>query len=442
MPGDELHEEALGTDVSVLGVRRERTGPRHAAPKKPFLTRLHVPAGKAVAIAAMPSAVLLSMGVTPQFAYAKPLPKNPFGDGPCISQQDRADEEAQEEAKATEKAEEERKRAEAERKAAEEKARQEEEQESDEENTSGSGSGSHESSDGGTTGAGDGSSGGSGSSPAPEPSPSEEDGSGGLLGGVGDALGDLLGGGDRNRQSEPEPSDSPEASAKESSAPVGDTVDELGEGVEDTVGEVEDGLNDTTDKLPLPDGPGQQSPSVEAGEDEATDASDLPEGEDGDKAFPCVEEKKVDGKAGATPAVLPNQPWTLKASSLTIRGQDYEGVFNVRTANGETKQVLKFTADTVDIGDLHQIVQGPDGVQYHVRAAAGSTSTIRDSQVTLYTERLEGNLFGLIPITFDPAHPPPLNLPDVFFTDVTVTQAGQFGGTLTIPGLHSTITTG
>jgi hypothetical protein len=453
VPGDELYEEATGPGQSVPGVRRERTGPRHAAPKKPFLTRLHVPAGKAVAMAAMPSAVLMSLGVTPQLAYAKPLPKNPFSDGPCVSQQDRAEEEAEKEAEAAAKAEEERRRAEAERKAAEEKAQQEQEQEDAEQDDasgsgsgpgSGSGTGPDDDSEGGSTSSG-GASGGHGGSPEAEPSPSEEeDGSGGLLGGVGDALGDLLGGGDREKEAEPEPSPSetPDVAGKESSDPVGDTVEEVGEGVEDTVGKVEDGLNDATDEA-LPDGSGdEESPSEETGEDEATDPADLPVGEDGKPAFPCVEEKKVAGEDGTTPAVLPNQPWTLKASSLSIRGQDYEGVFNVRTADGSTKQVLKFTADSIDIGDLHQIVQGPDGLQYHVKAAPGSTSTIRDGQVTLYTERLEGKLFGLIPITFDPEHPPPLNLPDVYFTDVTVQQAGQFGGTLTVPGLTSTITGG
>ena len=52
----------------------------------------------------------------------------------------------------------------------------------------------------------------------------------------------------------------------------------------------------------------------------------------------------------------------------------------------------------------------------------------------MYTEELKGNLFGLIPITFSPKTPPPLNVPFAFFTDVKVTQAGQFGGTLTVPG--------
>ena len=54
----------------------------------------------------------------------------------------------------------------------------------------------------------------------------------------------------------------------------------------------------------------------------------------------------------------------------------------------------------------------------------------------MYTESISGKLFGLIPITFSPDSPPPLNIPLIYFTDVTVQQAAQFGGTLTIPKLH------
>jgi hypothetical protein len=57
----------------------------------------------------------------------------------------------------------------------------------------------------------------------------------------------------------------------------------------------------------------------------------------------------------------------------------------------------------------------------------------------MYTEELKGDLFGIIPITFSPESPPPLDVPYAFFTDVKVTQAAQFGGTLAVPGLHNYI---
>lgn len=107
----------------------------------------------------------------------------------------------------------------------------------------------------------------------------------------------------------------------------------------------------------------------------------------------------------------------------------------VKTYSGTIKDVLKFTATGVDIGDLHQIVDGPNGTKTHVTARSGSTSTIRNGTVTMYTESLSGNLLGAVPITFTPKFPPPLTVPVLFFTNVTVIQAGQFGGDLTVPGM-------
>ncbi|WP_130799821.1 hypothetical protein [Streptomyces otsuchiensis] len=163
---------------------------------------------------------------------------------------------------------------------------------------------------------------------------------------------------------------------------------------------------------------------------------------DGRIPFPCPEERAVAGSAEDTAAVLANDPWLLEASYLTLAGLKYHGVVNVTTDNGSVKQALKFTAARLDIGDLHQIVDGGSGLRHHVQAAHGSNSTFRDGTVTMYTERLEGKLFGLIPVVFDPRHEPPLDLPIAHFTDVLVTQAAQFGGTLTMPGMRQYMTYG
>lgn len=113
----------------------------------------------------------------------------------------------------------------------------------------------------------------------------------------------------------------------------------------------------------------------------------------------------------------------------------------MRTASGKTKKVLKYVVSHgTDIGDLHQTVEDKQsGRTHHVQAAKGSTSTIRDGDTVMYTESISGKLLGLIPVTFDPENPPPLNIPLIHFTDVTVQQAGQFGGTLHIPGLRQYI---
>ncbi|WP_399085662.1 hypothetical protein ACGH2B_06905 [Streptomyces sp. BBFR2] len=432
MPGDELHENAAAG---------ARSGPRHAAPKKPLLTRFHVPAGKAIAIAAMPSAVLMGMGFTPQLAVAKPAPESPFKDGPCVTAPDKQEREAQAEEKAAkEKA--------AKDKAAKEKAAEEKQdgrkagEDGKAGKTPGAGSpspGASPSPSGSPSG-----NGGSGASPSttPSPSPSTDDdgnpwydplGWGKKIedaltpGGAKDTGAKDGGAGSGEDAASPSPSTTPDAgSSKDPGKPGKKVTDPVRDTVDKVTKPVKDAADEATGKQ---DDDATPTPTAGAG---APDA-------DGKKPFPCVVEKKSDGTDEQPPSTVPNDPWHLEATSLTLKELDYKGVVNLRTPNGRTKQALKFTAGGIDIGDLHQIVDGPNGLKYHVRSTPGSTSTIRDGQVTLYTERLQGNLFGLIPIVFDPEHPPPINVPFAYFTKVKLAQAGQFGGTLHVPGLHETI---
>ncbi|MFI9229550.1 hypothetical protein [Streptomyces rimosus] len=445
MPGDELHE----TNAAAPGAR---TGPRHAAPRKPLLTRLHVPAGKAIAIAAMPSAVLMGMGLTPQLAMAKPQPESPFKKGPCVSAPDKTEQDAKDEAE-KEKAEKD--------KAAED-GKLGKPAEPDKDRTAGGTSG-----DAGTdtkpTPSPDASSrtpspspDRSGKAPAPTPSPSassspaEENPWYDPLG-VGKKLHDVFHPG-QGKPAGPGATPSPTPSGNSGSTP-GRSTDKPStkptDPLKDAVGKAGEATGDVTDKAgkaakdaakDAKDKAGDASPSASPSPSPSSSADPGAPDADGKKPFPCVEEKKVAGTDERPPATVPNQPWYLESSGLTLRGLDYEGVVNLTMPNGRTKQALKFTADSIDIGDLHQIVDGPAGKKYHVQAAAGSTSTIRGGKVTMYTERLQGNLFGLIPIVFDPEHPPPINVPFAYFTKVKITQAGQFGGTLTIPGLHQSIT--
>ncbi|MEU6760885.1 hypothetical protein ABZ916_00045 [Streptomyces sp. NPDC046853] len=448
MPADEVHHE------DSAGQPRARSGPRHAAPRKPLLTRLHVPAGKAIAIAAMPTAVLMGMGLTPQLAQAKPQPKNPFQDGPCVTAPDEASKDAEKEADkaAEEKAEKEKaERAEADKKDAADKSGKDDSGKATAEPTPSPSAGDKAGSD--TDGADKAEPTPSDSEdkseePAPEPSKTKNP-----LDplGVGDALKDIFTPDEKESESpEPTPSASEDTKSEDTESsesgkdPVKDTVDDVTKPVKDTVDgvtkDVEDGADKAKDEVDKAKEDAEKA-ADEAAEKAKEEAEDpMAPDENGKKPFPCVVEKKVDGENEQTPAPLPNQPWNLEASSLTLKGADYQGVVNVQTANGSSKQALKYVIDSTDIGDLHQIVDGPAGKKYHVQAAKGSTSTIREGKTTMYTESISGKLFGLIPITFDPEHPPPLNIPLIYFTDVKVKQAGQFGGTLHIPGLHQTIT--
>ncbi|MFG2649384.1 hypothetical protein [Streptomyces sp. NPDC048436] len=445
MPADEVHHE------DSAGEPRARSGPRHAAPRKPLLTRLHVPAGKAIAIAAMPTAVLMGMGLTPQLAQAKPLPKNPFQDGPCVTAPDEASKDAEKEA---DKAAEEKAAKEKAEKDAADKADKGEDGKATAEPTPSPSAGDKAGTDKAGTdkaeptpspSASDDTSGDKADEPAPEPSKTKNP-----LDplGVGDALEDIFTP-DEKQSPSPTPtpsaseeSTSPEETAKDSAK---DTVDDVTKPVEDTVDGVTDGVKDGADKAG--DTVDKAKEEAEKAAEEAADKAKGEESadpsapdEDGKKPFPCVVEKKVDGKGEQTPSPIPNQPWNLEASSLTLKGADYQGVVNLTMPNGQSKQALKYVVQNTDIGDLHQIVDGPAGKKYHVQAEKGSTSTIRGGETTMYTESISGKLFGLIPITFDPEHPPPINIPLIYFTDVKVKQAGQFGGNLHVPGLSQTIT--
>jgi hypothetical protein len=459
VPADEVTH---GADVEAS---RERTGPRHAAPKKPLFTRFHMPAGKAIALAAMPTAVLMGMGFTSSLALAdsdsssSPTSNSLTADEykACVAALDdskdasaspspsaSADSGKGDEAKPTPSADDE-----------------DSEGSSGSSGSSSSGSGSSSSSDSGSD---------DGAEPAPSPSasksseaqsgdtatasPSPSESGGNLLEDIGDAItGIFTGGAGSSGTASPTPSASPSASedtssdssAKETSDTVKDTVKESTDKVTDKVTDtVKDTVKDTTDTASkAAEGTTETvGKAAEAAADAAT-ASPSPSASPSTAAENCVaatdDEGGVDNKQ-----FVADDPWYLEASSLTLKGADYQGIVEVKTANGTKKKVLKYViSDGTDIGDLHQIVKDKQaGKTHHVQAAKGSTSTITNGKTVMYTESISGNLLGLIPITFDPEHPPPLNIPFIYFTNVKVVQAGQFGGTLTVPGLHQYTTDG
>ncbi|MFE9883689.1 hypothetical protein [Streptomyces scopuliridis] len=451
MRGDSTQRVAAGGDDS-----RVRRGPRHAAPRKSLLTKLQIPAGKAMALAAMPTAVFVGMGLTPRLALADDSKDIPFAPGPCVTRSDEPSASASESPTPTPSASE---------SASPEPGESPSASGTPEPTASGSSAPGDEdsgSSDSGTSGSGaadskesaDASSG-----PAATPSPTKSKNPLDPLG-LGDALGDVLGVPDKDATSSPapgpsatekpdaEPSTKPTSepgssgpdSTADGSAAGKDTGKGKGDGPADkAVDGTKDAIKDAADKV----GAEVEELDEDAKGLDARKDDDIPAGADGKEPFPCPTadpEALAAAKEEQGIPLLPDDPWTLHSSLLTLRGLDYKGIVEVRTSGGKVKKALKFTSTSLDIKDLHQTVVYPEGRTGHVRAREGSTSTIRDGEVTMYTERLKGNLFGLIPITFSPETPPPLNIPFAFFTDVEVTQAGQFGGTLTVPGLQNYLT--
>ncbi|WP_030200566.1 hypothetical protein [Streptomyces sp. NRRL S-87] len=423
MRGDET-QRAIAPDAQS----RERKGPRHAAPRKSLLTKLQIPVGKTMALAAMPTAVFVGMGMAPKLALADDK-DIPFAPGPCVT---RSDEPPQESPSP---------------KATDMPSKPKDESPSPKASPSASPSASP----------------GATKEPEPETSPSADPSS--TAGpqkdegpadtrtatpdpldplGVGDKLNDLLGdltkkpGEEKPGEEKPGEEKPDEKTPATDGKPAADTgpskvdsktAEAIREAAKRSGAKVED-LSDDVKKT-------AEEPKDETGTKASDD--DYGKDKDGKQPFPCpTHDAKALAAAEMEDGVplLPDEPWYLDSSLLTLSGLDYHGIVEVKTAGGKIKKVLKFTASSVDIKDLYQRV-GKSGTVAHLKARGGSTSTIRGGTVTMYTEELKGNLFGLIPITFSPDTPPPLNVPFAFFTNAKVTQAGQFGGTLTVPGLHS-----
>ncbi|WP_393060547.1 hypothetical protein [Streptomyces sp. LN549] len=442
MRGDDRQVNASGE-----GGLEERRGPRHAAPRKSLLTKLHMPAGKkAFALAAMPTAVFVGMGLTPKLAMADDSTDIPFAPGPCVTRSDEPSESADPSPSASKTPS----------PSATESAKPTPDKSGEatpKPTATPSASATDEATADATADAARTSADAPAATASPSPTPTKSTNPLDPLG-VGDALKDLFDGPDKETESPtasattaaPEPSESATAEATDKAA--GNTADgsaekpveKVTDAAKGTVDKTTDAIREAAEKAGKPV---EELDEDVKGLDPKAD-EDIPDG--AKQPFPCP---TADPEALAAADLeqgiprLPNDPWILESSMLTLSGLDYKGIVEVEKGDGTTKKVLKFTASSVDIKDLHQLTVGPmDGVTGHVKARKGSTSTIRNGTVTMYTEELKGNLFGLIPITFSPETPPPLNVPFAFFTNVKVTQAGQFGGTLTVPGLQNYFTQG
>ncbi|MFD4862962.1 hypothetical protein [Streptomyces atratus] len=416
MRGDDTQLNSTGEDL------RTRSGPRHAAPRKSLLTKLHIPAGKAFALAAMPTAVFVGMGLTPKLALADDSSDIPFAPGPCVTRSDEPSESPSPSASETKSPS---------------PSATDSGDKGDTSTPKPSATPSASDAAKPETKAADAP---AAAAPSASPTPTKSTNPLDPLG-VGDALKDLFDGPDKETAS-PSPSAtaaSPKPSQSDAAEPAEKPAEKATDAVKETADKTAAAIRDAADKA---------GKSVEELDESAKGLDtkkdeDIPDG--AKERFPCP---TADPEALAAAdldtgiPLLPTDPWILESSKLTLKGLDYKGIVEVKTYDGTVKKVLKFTASSIDIDNLHQTTVGPAGTTAHVEARKGSESTIRNGTVTMYTEELKGNLFGLIPVTFSPETPPPLNVPFAIFTKVKVTQAGQFGGSLTVPGLHNYFTGG
>ncbi|WEH39618.1 hypothetical protein [Streptomyces sp. AM 2-1-1] len=448
------------SDVFAGDAARERRGPRHAAPRKSLLTKLNLPSGKkAFALAAMPTAVFMGMSLTPKLAMADDASDIPYAPGPCVTRSDEPSESPEPTTSASP--------------SPSASASPSASPETDEDaggtpttTPSPSATSAAPAAGSPTDGAAAVPDAAAEAKSAAEPTPTASETTDPLDPlGVGDAITDFFEGLDPDRAT-PSPSATTGAPAP-TEAPAADKT--TGTGTGEPAAATAGGSTDTTpdagsttaddtkaqkaaEKAAEKTAEEIRAAAAEAGQtveelDEDVKGLDVKKDEDvpdgAKQPFPCPTadpEALAAAELEQNLPLLPTDPWILESSLLTLTGLDYAGIVEVRTADGSIKKVLKFTADSVGIKDLHQMAVGPDGTTLHVEARDGSTSTIDGDTVTMYTQELKGNLFGIIPITFSPTSPPPINVPFAFFTDVKVTQAGQFGGTLKVPGLHNYLT--
>ncbi|MEU4620710.1 DUF6114 domain-containing protein [Actinoplanes sp. NPDC023801] len=220
-----------------------------------------------------------------------------------------------------------------------------------------------------------------GSSSTPSPAPSDEGTGNPILDGINDfweGVGDFFTPGDKES---PSPSATPSASGTATPAPTATSTAPAGK------------------------------PSASA----SASASAAPKVEE----IPCLGARQLGvladdnglPRAGAKPGVV-------KAASVTMYNPSYDGVAEVPTGNGPIRS-LKFTMDKVVNKPFALTIDEPGNATTVIE----SGELILDGNVEFYSPTFKGKLFGLIPVTFTPEQPPPLTLPVLWFTDVTLDLA-------------------
>jgi hypothetical protein len=114
--------------------------------------------------------------------------------------------------------------------------------------------------------------------------------------------------------------------------------------------------------------------------------------------------------------LIAGKPGLLETDLLTMYNSTYDGVVNLPTGAGTSARVLKFSMDRAVNKPFSLTTDEQGGGQTVIT----SNELTTDGHVEFYTARIEGKLFGLIPVVFTPDRPPPLTLPILWFTDVKI----------------------
>lgn len=141
-------------------------------------------------------------------------------------------------------------------------------------------------------------------------------------------------------------------------------------------------------------------------------------------AAPAAELAAVDGQP-----VVSDHPAHMTTSTLSLFGFAFDGVTSLPTTGGGTIRVLRFSIDRATNANFQLLIE-KDGQTVAIR----SDPLVVSGQVKLYTSRFSGSLLG-IPLTFTPDAPPPLTLPIMVFTNVSLELVFLDCGSLEGPSL-------
>lgn len=145
-------------------------------------------------------------------------------------------------------------------------------------------------------------------------------------------------------------------------------------------------------------------------------------------AIPCLGDPQYGKLASADDIPLVSaKPGLMEVDSLTMYDSTYDGVVDLPTKAGGKIKALKFS--------MREAVNKPFSLTIDEAGKAQTVITSKElitkGDVRFYTPEFKGKLFGLIPVTFTPEHPPPLTLPILWFTDVKIQLAYVRSNTLT-----------
>jgi hypothetical protein len=116
---------------------------------------------------------------------------------------------------------------------------------------------------------------------------------------------------------------------------------------------------------------------------------------------------------------------------LSQSGLSFDGIVDLPTHSG-TIRTLQFSMRSSTSTPFELRVLAPNGGTISLRSSSLTVS----GRVRFYTTEIKGKLLGLLPVTFTPESPPPLVLPELFFTNATVRLVFVRCDKLTAPALH------